>query len=118
METLSRFVQAHVVDSVTDTGRRLYDPCPEGGRVSPYDRELYPDSLPLCIVTHPPWQCMSPGCNTCVDSLILITLRLTHYPSHFCYVCGSLIIKSVKRKDIQQAVGAHYRVCRLFEVPE
>lgn len=47
-------------------------------------------------------QCMSPGCNT-----------------HFCYVCGDLIIRSALRREVQAATSAHYRTCRLFEdVPD
>ncbi|TFY82539.1 hypothetical protein EWM64_g1474 [Hericium alpestre] len=42
--------------------------------------------------------CMSPGCNT-----------------HFCYICGQMIVRSAMRNQIQNAVGAHYRVCHLFE---
>ncbi|KDQ58690.1 hypothetical protein JAAARDRAFT_34527 [Jaapia argillacea MUCL 33604] len=42
--------------------------------------------------------CTSPGCNT-----------------HFCYVCGGSIVRSVKRKAIQTAIEAHYRTCKLFE---
>ncbi|KZP12936.1 hypothetical protein FIBSPDRAFT_921759 [Athelia psychrophila] len=46
--------------------------------------------------------CMSPGCNT-----------------HFCYVCGDLIIRSALRREVQAATSAHYRTCRLFEdVPD
>jgi len=42
--------------------------------------------------------CMSPGCNT-----------------HFCYICGGLIIKSALGQEIRDAISAHYRQCRLFE---
>ncbi|KAJ7777248.1 hypothetical protein B0H16DRAFT_952215 [Mycena metata] len=46
--------------------------------------------------------CMSPGCNT-----------------HFCYVCGELIVRSAHRREIQTAVSAHYSRCNLFEdVPD
>ncbi|KAH9912630.1 uncharacterized protein BXZ73DRAFT_56145, partial [Epithele typhae] len=41
--------------------------------------------------------CISPSCNT-----------------HFCYVCGELIVQSVRRTDIQSAVSKHYSKCRLF----
>ncbi|KAG1730054.1 hypothetical protein EDB19DRAFT_1741415 [Suillus lakei] len=44
--------------------------------------------------------CISPGCNT-----------------HFCYVCGENIVRSALRGDIQNAVAAHYRVCKLFDDP-
>ncbi|KAG2123275.1 hypothetical protein DEU56DRAFT_830093 [Suillus clintonianus] len=44
--------------------------------------------------------CISPGCNT-----------------HFCYVCGQNIVRSALRTDIQNAVAAHYRVCKLFDDP-
>lgn len=43
--------------------------------------------------------CMAPACNT-----------------HFCYLCGKLIVKSALRQEIQSAVSQHYRgSCRLFE---
>ncbi|KAJ7739808.1 hypothetical protein B0H16DRAFT_59614 [Mycena metata] len=46
--------------------------------------------------------CMSPGCNT-----------------HFCYVCGKLIVRSAHRREIETAVSAHYSRCNLFEdVPD
>lgn len=44
--------------------------------------------------------CISPACNT-----------------HFCYVCGKNIVRSALRSDIQTAVAAHYRVCKLFDYP-
>jgi hypothetical protein len=45
--------------------------------------------------------CISPGCNT-----------------HFCYVCGKNIVRSALRSDIQNAVTAHYRACKLFDYLE
>ena len=39
----------------------------------------------------------------------------TSINSHFCYVCGELIVKSALRADIQAAVSKHYRACRLFD---
>ncbi|KAF9651535.1 hypothetical protein BDM02DRAFT_3154328 [Thelephora ganbajun] len=42
--------------------------------------------------------CMAPACNT-----------------HFCYLCGKLIVKSALRGEIQTAVADHYRRCRLFD---
>ncbi|KAG1890792.1 hypothetical protein F4604DRAFT_372892 [Suillus subluteus] len=45
--------------------------------------------------------CISPACNT-----------------HFCYTCGQNIIRSALTSDIQIAVTAHYRVCKLFDSPE
>ncbi|OJA20773.1 hypothetical protein AZE42_08733 [Rhizopogon vesiculosus] len=44
--------------------------------------------------------CISPGCNT-----------------HFCYVCGKLIVRSALRSEIQNGISAHYRICQLFEYP-
>ncbi|PBK95367.1 hypothetical protein ARMGADRAFT_926243 [Armillaria gallica] len=44
--------------------------------------------------------CISPGCNT-----------------HFCYVCGQIIVRSVIRNEIQNAITNHYSRCVLFEVP-
>lgn len=44
--------------------------------------------------------CISPACNT-----------------HFCYVCGKSIVRSALRSDIQTAVAAHYRICKLFDYP-
>ncbi|EJD00190.1 uncharacterized protein FOMMEDRAFT_159840 [Fomitiporia mediterranea MF3/22] len=45
--------------------------------------------------------CGSPGCNT-----------------HFCYICGGLIIQSTQRDAIKTQVAAHYRSnCQLFHVP-
>ncbi|KAG1827559.1 uncharacterized protein BJ212DRAFT_1256725 [Suillus subaureus] len=45
--------------------------------------------------------CISPACNT-----------------HFCYTCGENIVRSALPSDIQTAVAAHYRVCKLFDCPE
>jgi len=45
--------------------------------------------------------CISPACNT-----------------HFCYVCGQTIVRSALQSDIQTAVTAHYRACKLFDSPE
>ncbi|KAI0058501.1 hypothetical protein BV25DRAFT_1810589, partial [Artomyces pyxidatus] len=42
--------------------------------------------------------CISPACNT-----------------HFCYVCGGLIIRSALRNEVKAALTAHYRSCSLFE---
>ncbi|THG97621.1 hypothetical protein EW026_g4416 [Hermanssonia centrifuga] len=42
--------------------------------------------------------CTSPGCNT-----------------HFCYLCGKAIVRSVKRQEIKDALSRHYRSCRMFE---
>ncbi|KAF8834551.1 hypothetical protein BDN67DRAFT_992642 [Paxillus ammoniavirescens] len=42
--------------------------------------------------------CISPGCN-----------------SHFCYVCGGLIVQSAVKAEIDTAVSAHYNGCQLFE---
>ncbi|KAK0505261.1 hypothetical protein EDD18DRAFT_1128361 [Armillaria luteobubalina] len=44
--------------------------------------------------------CTSPGCN-----------------SHFCYVCGNMIVQSALRDEISNAISEHYRNCTLFEVP-
>ncbi|KAK0194944.1 hypothetical protein F5146DRAFT_924419 [Armillaria mellea] len=44
--------------------------------------------------------CTSPGCN-----------------SHFCYVCGNMIVQSAMQDEIRNAIGEHYRNCVLFEVP-
>lgn len=44
--------------------------------------------------------CIAPGCNT-----------------HFCYRCGETIVQSVLRREIQQAISAHYRGCPLIDVP-
>ena len=46
------------------------------------------------------WQCISPGCNT-----------------HFCYVCGGMIVRSALNHEIDTAVSEHYSRCQLFEVP-
>ncbi|KAF9220038.1 hypothetical protein BS17DRAFT_715814 [Gyrodon lividus] len=43
--------------------------------------------------------CISPGCN-----------------SHFCYVCGGLIVQSAVKDEINRAVSAHYERCQLFDV--
>ncbi|KAF8465628.1 hypothetical protein DFH94DRAFT_783135 [Russula ochroleuca] len=44
--------------------------------------------------------CPSPACNT-----------------HFCYICGCLIVKSTLRQEIEGATSAHYRKnCQLFDV--
>ncbi|KAK0225419.1 hypothetical protein IW262DRAFT_685776 [Armillaria fumosa] len=45
-------------------------------------------------------RCIAPGCN-----------------SHFCYVCGQMIVRSVLRNEIQNAIMDHYSRCVLFEVP-
>jgi len=46
--------------------------------------------------------CMTPACNT-----------------HFCYICGGLMVKSALGQEIKEATSAHYRKnCVLFEVPE
>ncbi|KAH9167936.1 hypothetical protein EDB89DRAFT_2074427 [Lactarius sanguifluus] len=45
--------------------------------------------------------CMTPACNT-----------------HFCYLCGDLIVKSALRQEINEAMSSHFRSkCSLFEVP-
>ncbi|KAI5122455.1 hypothetical protein M0805_008766 [Coniferiporia weirii] len=45
--------------------------------------------------------CCSPGCNT-----------------HFCYICGGLIVRSNQRANINAAVSSHYKSnCMLFNVP-
>ncbi|KAL4064725.1 hypothetical protein V8B97DRAFT_2025998 [Scleroderma yunnanense] len=44
--------------------------------------------------------CIAPGCNT-----------------HFCYLCGALIIRSSLRDGISKAVNKHYsKKCELFKV--
>jgi len=46
--------------------------------------------------------CMTPACNT-----------------HFCYLCGGLIVKSALGNEIQEAISSHYRKnCTLFVVPD
>ncbi|KAF9220031.1 hypothetical protein BS17DRAFT_715811 [Gyrodon lividus] len=45
--------------------------------------------------------CISPGCN-----------------SHFCYLCGGMIVQSAVRNDVGHAVSKHYQKCQLFEVPD
>ncbi|KAI9452124.1 hypothetical protein BJY52DRAFT_1124676, partial [Lactarius psammicola] len=46
--------------------------------------------------------CMTPACNT-----------------HFCYLCGGLIVKSAVRREIKEAISSHFRSeCTLFEVPD
>ncbi|KAG6330041.1 hypothetical protein ID866_9049 [Astraeus odoratus] len=46
-------------------------------------------------------QCIVPGCNT-----------------HFCYVCGGLIVRSALRDEVRHAIARHYSSkCLLFEVP-
>ncbi|KIJ64841.1 hypothetical protein HYDPIDRAFT_153660 [Hydnomerulius pinastri MD-312] len=45
--------------------------------------------------------CISPGCNT-----------------HFCYVCGGMIVRSAVRQEVNGALSKHYEKCQLFEVPE
>ncbi|KIK58827.1 hypothetical protein GYMLUDRAFT_170497, partial [Collybiopsis luxurians FD-317 M1] len=42
--------------------------------------------------------CRSPGCNM-----------------NFCYRCGKSIIQSTLRQEVQNAVGLHYEICRLFD---
>ncbi|KAF8446345.1 hypothetical protein L210DRAFT_3529691 [Boletus edulis BED1] len=44
--------------------------------------------------------CISPGCN-----------------SHFCYICGGMIVRSALNQEINNAVSVHFRKCQLFEVP-
>ncbi|KAI9453842.1 hypothetical protein BJY52DRAFT_1152884 [Lactarius psammicola] len=45
--------------------------------------------------------CMTPACNT-----------------HFCYLCGGLIVKSALGQEVKEATSNHYRLkCALFEVP-
>ncbi|EKM59101.1 uncharacterized protein PHACADRAFT_205278 [Phanerochaete carnosa HHB-10118-sp] len=44
-------------------------------------------------------RCTSPGCYT-----------------HFCYVCGMAIIRSIKSAEIERAVATHYQGCQLFEI--
>ncbi|KAI9511016.1 hypothetical protein F5148DRAFT_1010122 [Russula earlei] len=46
--------------------------------------------------------CMTPACNT-----------------HFCYVCGGLIVRSALGNDIKVAISNHYsKNCGLFTVPD
>ncbi|KAK7676898.1 hypothetical protein QCA50_020154 [Cerrena zonata] len=42
--------------------------------------------------------CVSPGCNT-----------------HFCYVCGELIVQSALRQEIEQGLSDHYSRCQLID---
>ncbi|KAL4063265.1 hypothetical protein V8B97DRAFT_1992842 [Scleroderma yunnanense] len=45
--------------------------------------------------------CIAPGCNT-----------------HFCYVCGGLIVRSALRDEVRHSITKHYSAkCLLFEVP-
>jgi len=45
--------------------------------------------------------CMAPACNT-----------------HFCYLCGGLIVKSALGQEINEATASHFSSnCTLFEVP-
>jgi len=45
--------------------------------------------------------CITPACNT-----------------HFCYLCGELIVKSALARDIDEATSSHFsKTCKLFEVP-
>ncbi|KAI0089046.1 hypothetical protein BDY19DRAFT_890032 [Irpex rosettiformis] len=44
--------------------------------------------------------CVTPSCNT-----------------HFCYLCGASIVRSVRRQEIRNALGAHYAGCRMFDAP-
>ncbi|KAH9046366.1 hypothetical protein EDB83DRAFT_2404799 [Lactarius deliciosus] len=45
--------------------------------------------------------CMTPACNT-----------------HFCYLCGGLIVKSALGQEVKEATSNHFRSkCALFEVP-
>ncbi|KAH9169622.1 hypothetical protein EDB89DRAFT_2098593 [Lactarius sanguifluus] len=45
--------------------------------------------------------CMTPACNT-----------------HFCYLCGGLIVKSALGQEVKEATSNHFRSkCTLFEVP-
>ncbi|KAH9961180.1 hypothetical protein BJV74DRAFT_871919 [Russula compacta] len=46
--------------------------------------------------------CLTPACNT-----------------HFCYLCGGLIVKSALGSEVKDAVSNHFRRnCMLFEVPD
>ncbi|QRW02411.1 protein ligase [Ceratobasidium sp. AG-Ba] len=45
--------------------------------------------------------CTTPACNT-----------------HFCYVCGGLVIQSVVRAEINEAIMQHFSNCKLFDVPD
>jgi len=44
--------------------------------------------------------CTAPACNT-----------------HFCYVCGEIIIRSALMNDIMRAKTDHFKRCQLFAVP-
>ncbi|KAL4071879.1 hypothetical protein J3A83DRAFT_4093165 [Scleroderma citrinum] len=47
-------------------------------------------------------RCIAPGCNT-----------------HFCYLCGGLIIRSSVKDEISREVDKHYsKKCDLFQVPK
>jgi hypothetical protein len=39
--------------------------------------------------------------------------------SHFCYLCGDLIVRSAVAQEIREAKSSHFRKnCRLYEKPK
>ncbi|KDQ06302.1 hypothetical protein BOTBODRAFT_121700 [Botryobasidium botryosum FD-172 SS1] len=59
-----------------------------------------------------------PGCNTPTEKASgcnHMTCTSAGCNTHFCYLCGNLIVRSVLRDDIQRGVSAHYSTnCALF----
>ncbi|KAI0302865.1 hypothetical protein B0F90DRAFT_1713063 [Multifurca ochricompacta] len=61
-----------------------------------------PDPSYLLVPLNFMFCCITPGCNT-----------------HFCYICGELIVKSALQQDIRNATSSHFQKnCALFAVPD
>ncbi|OCH90048.1 hypothetical protein OBBRIDRAFT_812888 [Obba rivulosa] len=59
-----------------------------------------------------------PGCQTPVErteGCNHMTCSAPRCNTHFCYKCGGLVVRSLKRKEIKAALDAHYKACQLFE---
>ncbi|KAB5589515.1 Zinc metalloprotease [Ceratobasidium theobromae] len=62
-----------------------------------------------------------PGCQTPIEKnegCNHITCTTPACNTHFCYVCGGMVIQSVIRNEINEAIMQHFANCKLFDVPD
>ena len=52
-------------------------------------------------------------------AIVVICLMRNPLSSHFCYMCGGLIVRSGLGQEIKQAISSHFaNNCMLFHAPE
>lgn len=115
VEALSRWAAWFHYHSPTNHNRRLWYANSERIRVSPHDgKEINGEFSSSDTNAQPPsvW-------HLHVTRTQLHPRQMQYFStvicSHFCYVCGELIVKSALRTEIQTAVSSHYTRCRLFD---